>query len=125
MIKRLFITSYLFFFAWVNMIFAWDSPDISCAWLPWCEFWTDSIGWRGNVFLWWDIIIKFITTFIQFIAVIAVISLIFSWIMYLFSMWDDDKLQKIKRWIIYSLIWVFISMSSWAIINILNNITIW
>jgi hypothetical protein len=44
--------------------------------------------------------------------------------MYLLSSWEEEKANKAKKWIIYSLIGVFISVSAWWIINLLNNIKI-
>jgi hypothetical protein len=44
--------------------------------------------------------------------------------MYLLSGWDDEKTKKAKYWIIYSLLWVIISVSAWGIINLINNLKI-
>jgi hypothetical protein len=47
-----------------------------------------------------------------------------AWIMYLVSGWEDEKVKKAKKWIIWSLIWVLISTSAWAIINLVNSFKI-
>lgn len=108
-------------------VFASDNqPPINCAWLPWCkwdsEVAIDASTW-ANIGI--DFIKNIISEFIQLIAVIAVFALIFSGIMYLLSMWEDEKVKRAKNWIIYSLIWVLLSVSAWWIINLLNNFKIW
>jgi len=70
--------------------------------------------------VWWT----FISEMIQYVAVIAVISLMVSGIMYLTSGWQEEKVNKAKSWVIYSLVWVLLSISAWTIIKILNELTI-
>ncbi len=91
-----------------------DAPEIQCKGLPWCKSWWDS--WVENY------LPSFIDFFIQIVAVLAVFALIFSWILYMISAGDDEKTKKAKRWIIWSLIWVFLAFSSWWIIALINNI---
>jgi hypothetical protein len=64
------------------------------------------------------------TVLIYIVAVAAVFGVIFSWILYLISAGEDEKAKKAKNWIIFSLIWVFVSVSAWWIINLLNFIVI-
>ena len=92
-------------------------PDIKCAWLPGCE---DSGNKEGPI----EAIVHLVWLLIQYVAVIAVIALMISGIMYLVSGWEEEKVKKAKTWIIWSLIWVVLSISAWTIINIINNITI-
>ena len=100
-----------------------EAPPINCIWLPWCKW--DNIS---NPEVWDDIWTQFIWALtwytIQFVAVIAVLALIISGIMYLISWWDEEKVKKAKNWIIWSLVAVFLSISAWSIINILNNLQI-
>jgi hypothetical protein len=51
--------------------------------------------------------------------------LILSGMMYLVSWGEEEKVKKAKMWIVWSLVWVFLSVSAWGIINMLNNIKIW
>lgn len=90
-----------------------NEPNLYWAWLPWSD--SDENGMNAITNLIWEII--------QFVAVIAVISLILSGFLYLISWWEEEKVKKAKNWIIWSLVWVFLSISAWWIINILNNIT--
>lgn len=94
---------------WGSSSSSW--PQIQCKWLPGCwKTWIKSY------------LVKIVDYFIQIVVVLAVFALIFSWIIYMTSAWDDDKANRAKRWIIWSLIWVFLASSAWWIIFLLNNI---
>lgn len=105
---------------WMLMIFinnvSAEVPEVPELWLPWDN--KDISKITGDI--WW----KLISTFIEYVAVIAVISLMLSWIMYLLANWEEEKTKKAKNWIIWSLAWVFLSISAWGIINIINNLSI-
>lgn len=121
--KRLVITFILAFLllAWFDFqVFAGSWPEFNCKWLPWCEFWDQA--WDENVLI--DFLSWTIKTFIQYIAIIAVISVMISWIMYLVSWWEEEKINRAKKWIIWSLVWVILSISAWWIINFINQLSI-
>lgn len=65
-----------------------------------------------------------IATLIKYIAVIAVISTMISGLMYLTSAWKEETTKKAKNWIIWSLVWVLLSVSAWFIINLINTVSI-
>lgn len=103
-----------------------NMPSINWIWLPW---------YQGNDILTpaeWDIstnnslewIWNIVWELIKYISVVAVISVMLSWIMYMISWGEEEKIKKAKNWIIWSLVWVFLSISAWWIINIINAITI-
>jgi hypothetical protein len=117
MIKRYIWIFLLLFFSLTNFVYWVASwwPWVHCEGLPWCEEWKN---------VWLSFVSNLISEFIKFIAVMSVFAVIFSWIMYLLSAWDEEKTKKAKNWIIYSLIWVFISVSAWGIIDLLNNLRI-
>ena len=123
MLKKIFITIMLLFFS--SYAYA-AAPSVNCVWLPGC---VDSnimnpTSPRISDNIWIMLISNIIWEVIQYIAVIAVIALIISGIMYLISGWEEDKAKKAKNWIIWSLVWVLVSISAWWIINVLNNIYI-
>ena len=94
------------------------APDIcKWIWIPGCQSGSDkeAVEWFVS---------NIIAELIQYVAVIAVISLMISGIMYLVSGGEEEKTNRAKRWIIWSLVWVFLSVSAWSIINIINNISI-
>jgi len=106
--------------------FADGAPSVNCYGLPGC---VDTVmaepspaSTTNN--LWMVYITKIITQVMQFVAVFAVFSLMISWVYYLISWWEEEKTNKAKTWIIWSLVWVFLSISAWSIIKILNNLII-
>lgn len=135
MIKKIFITFLLIFsFFWLTLnSFAADPgiPTVNCIGLPWCKdsniakpaaaSYDNMVDWGWVVY---SVTSELITMLIKYTAVIAVISVMISWFMYMLSFWDEEKTKKAKSWIIWSLAWVAISISAWWIINIINNIAI-
>jgi hypothetical protein len=126
-IKIIFLSYFLYF---NNYIFAARAPEINCVWLAWCP---DSsitnptkanVSWDFSSNVIWKFTIDFIVTFIQYIAIIAVISLMLWWIMYILSWWEDEKIKKAKSWIIWSAVWVFMSVSAWWIIKFITQLSI-
>lgn len=124
--KKIFLTFLSLFILSYNKVFsAW--PDINCVWLPWC--WDDwsltNPSEATNENIWAQFIDVLISNFIQIVAVFAVFALIISWFMYIISWWDEDKAKKSKKWIIWSLVAVLLSVSAWWIINFINSVQIW
>jgi len=125
--KKPLIIFLLIISSFINIDYLYSaSPDVNCAWLPWCK--SDVIlntSWDSNDgILAVNVLSNFIWEFIQIVAVFAVFALIFSWVFYLISTWDEEKANKAKKWIIWSLVGVFLSISAWWIINFINNINI-
>lgn len=132
MIKKILILiiCYFSFFSFSEASFWWDllggtyrtdsernAPEIKCWWLPWC--WSNDNS--DAVF---NFASKTVSELIKYVAVFAVLALISSWIMYIFSWWEEEKTKKAKNWIIWSLVWIVLSISAWTIINIINNFTV-
>lgn len=88
------------------------TPEINCTWLPWCSNTSDK-----PVF---NFISTLISEGIKYVAVFSVIAIMIAWIFYIVSVWDDEKTKKAKNWILWSLVWVLLSISAWSIINLLN-----
>lgn len=110
----LFLISFCFLF--VTKIFA-SSPWVVCDGLPGCD---SNITWKSFFEFIWNLI----SYWIRYVAVVAVISLVLSWFMYLLSWWEDEKVKKAKKWITWSLVWVLLSVSAWSIINLVNQFNI-
>lgn len=100
----------------VNKVFA--GANLECSSLKWCD--DNPYNSDGPVY----IISEFISQIILYTAVVAVLALMASWILYMLSMWEEEKTKKAKKWIIWSLVWVAVSVSAWFIINSLNNLSI-
>lgn len=126
MIKKICIGVLSWLLITINFVYG-EAPKINCFWLPGCvdknKATPSSATVSNNV--WVELITNIIWQAIMFVAVIAVIALIISWIMYLISWWEEEKTKKAKIWIIWSLAGVFLSISAWFIINLLNNLKIW
>ena len=104
-----------FFLLSLNKVFA--APDFWTwdTWLPWVWNEADVI---------WTVFGAFIVELIKYVAVIAVIALMLSGIMYIVSFWEEEKIKKAKNWIIWSLVGVFLSVSAYTIIWFINKIYI-
>ena len=108
-------------FTWIftEQIFAGSAPDLNCTWLPWCD-WGDDVS--KNVAM--GMVSKIIWELIKYVAAIAVLSLMISWVMYIISWWEEEKVKKAKTAIIWSFAGVFLSISAWSIINLINGFSI-
>ena len=106
MIKKIFF-SLIIFISNINILLAkwpFEIPE----WLP--------ASW------WWDDVIEkvssnIIAEMIKYVAVLAVIALMISWVMYMFSDWEEEKTKKAKSWILWSLTAVVLSISSYYIVT--------
>lgn len=124
-IFQILIASYGTFLLLIQNVFAAgkDAPTINCYGLPGCvdkkiEAPTDPNIDKNNTAIY---IVEIISTMLQYVTVVAVITLMISGVMYLLSGWEEEKVNKAKNWIIWSLVWVLISMSSWFLVSIIND----
>lgn len=124
MFRKIFVICIVFFLEITNSIA--DAPEVNCVWLPGCPGSDRTSPTTPDISsnIWMELVSNIIWQLMQFVAVIAVIALIISGIMYLVSWWAEEKVKKAKTWIMWSLIWVLLSISAWGIINMLNNIKI-
>lgn len=107
-------------FVWLTsyiVTFAAKWPDINCEWLPGCN--TESTTDASVNFIW-----KIVWELIKYVAVVAVIALMWAWIMYITSWWEEEKTKKAKKWITWALVGVFLSISWYFLINAINNANI-
>lgn len=128
MMKKFLLYFLVFSSLWVSIItFAWwNAPEVNCYWLPWCTDSDIEAPWTPwNNFTWIPFLSNLIWEVIKYVSVISVIALMIAWIMYMVSAWEEEKAKKAKSWIIWSLVWVFLSISAWWIINILNLFKLW
>lgn len=122
--KKLFLIFFIFFSSFFIIFSSWYAtntpPSIVCEWLPGCI----STGDGKPVVPKKTLIIEFLAAWawvlIKYVAVIAVISLMWGGVLYMLSWGKEDKMKKAKAWIIWSLVWVFFSVSAWFIINVIN-----
>ena len=104
-------------YVWIGKIHA-AAPTVNCGGLPWC--WENA----NNVDSIYGVIGNIIALMIQYVTVLAVLAVMLWGLMYLLALWDEEKAKKAKNIIIWSLVWVFLSVSAWSIIGIVNNFNI-
>lgn len=116
--KKFWILALSFYYIAITKVYAISAV---CNGLPWCES-QSALGTKTGItghgfftFLW-----NTIGQGIKYIAVISVFSLMGAWVVYITSVGDDGKVEQAKKWITYALIGVLVSVSSWALINLLN-----
>jgi len=111
---------------WVKPTWIQEAPWILWTWLPWWKVEWEKVVLKSSFqdTPLWKAAIDFVITFIKYIAIIAVISLMFWWIMYILSWWEEEKVKKAKSWIIWSIVWVFMSVSAWWIIKFITQLSI-
>lgn len=95
------------------------APEINCGHLPGCNNGT-GLSERATFNILWRVI----ETAIQYTAVIAVIAIMIGGIMYLLSSGDEEKTKKAQKVIVWSLVWVIVSISAYGLINIINHFQI-
>ncbi len=126
---NIFIASFTFFIAWLSNVFAgtaWkETVKINCHGLPWCTDKdianpTPGYVW-GDSNIWWEYILDIIHLMLQYVSVIAVIALMLSGVLYLFSAWEEEKTKKAKSWITWSLLWVGVALSSNFLVTTIIN----
>lgn len=128
-IIKIFIASFGTFLLLLNNVFAapsWkEAVKINCYGLPGCvdkKIEDPSMGYVGDRSnIWWEYLLSIIATMLQYVSVFAVIALMLSWVLYLFSAGEEEKVKKAKNWIIWALVWVIVSMSSWFLVSLVNN----
>lgn len=130
MLKKIIITFFVLLFSWIGSVCLVQAetpaPVVNCIWLPWCTD-TEINNPKPAIIeknIWVDFVWRITSLLIQIVAVFAVFALIFSWVLYLISAWNEEKTNKAKKWIIWSLVWVFLSISAWWIISFINGINI-
>ncbi len=128
-LKKIYYIIFVLLF-YINCVFA----DVNKLKLP--DVWLPDLSKKDEV-LWgfikietisWENALWFITAIvyeaIKYTWVLAIIALIIWWIFYIISFWEPEKTKKAKDIIIYSLVWVVLSISAYAIISIINNLSL-
>lgn len=99
---------------WVTV----DSRVCTESWLPGCN---TTVTSESHIFWFvWNIISKMIL----YVAVFAVLSITGAGVLYMVSLEEESKKNKAKKWILWSVIGLLLSISAWGIVNMVNNLTI-
>jgi len=73
----------------------------------------NQIGWI------WDIVVKLINWMNWFVWIIVILMIIYAWVQILFSAWDQEKLDKAKKSILYIFIWIAVLILNYFILSFL------
>jgi len=73
----------------------------------------NQIGWI------WDIVVQIINWMNSFVWIIVILMIIYAWVQVLFSAWDQEKLDKAKKSILYIFIWIAILILNYFILSFL------
>ncbi len=66
-----------------------------------------------------SIIIQVLNWANWFVWILVILMIIYAWVQVLFSWWDEDKLSKAKKSIIYIIIWIWILVLNYFILTFL------
>lgn len=81
-----------------------------------------SITWEGVGWFWKNIFIKINDYLWVFMVIITWIFLIRWWIRLIIAQWSDEEFNKTNNIIIFSLIWIGVSIGSYLIIRLITNL---
>lgn len=112
------ISSIIYAVIWILLIkFAWKLVE--------------AIYWKYSISLYWTITITKETWFSSmtnmflnfmnwlnwFVAIATIIMIIYAWVKIIFSNWDQEKVKKWYKLIIYAFIWILILVCSYLILT--------
>lgn len=94
--------------------------QVSCN--DWTLLWIFDIKWNScvtdNQISWiWNIVVQIINWANSFVWIIVILMIIYAWIQVLFSWWDEEKLTKAKKSIIYIAIWIALLVLNFFILT--------
>lgn len=120
-----FLATAIYYLLSVHAFAVDSSPRINCYGLPWCPDGNKAVPSAPNVSdnSFTQAIVDTISFVMPYVAIFAIIAVMISWVMYLLSAGDEDKVNRAKKWIIWSLLWVLLSISSWYIISTLGQLS--
>lgn len=117
-----------FFSGWAHAwIFSNDRSDIPYCdtWDCWLEQWIDAVDWVDAVVndrpasQYIQDVVEYI---LWFLALIAVLVIIYSWFVLLTAAWDEDKAKKTKTIILYAIVWLIIIFLAGPIVEFVLDI---
>lgn len=137
MIKKIFLKIFLIL-SIIFWLFVFNSQEIYSAWCEytnWTTIWDflgkckpESVAWKPNdtyeVEKWFkDLVNNWIKNISAVLWIIAVWSLVYSWLLLQFSFWHDEQIKKAKNIFKWTLIWFLCLISaSWIIYIVVNLI---
>lgn len=125
-----FITFSLWFSNQTNAwIFSNDKTVIPiCPWNDcWLEQWVDVvwnswIQWLVTIWTWSEYVQRIIAFALSFLAIVAVILIIYAWFNLLISIWDEEKAKKSKTIIFFAILGLLIIFLAKPITTFVINV---
>lgn len=110
----LLLWSYLNFSYWLSVsVPSVNSPDVVHG------GWGNISGWVSN----WKIIANIVTDYIWIALIVFAMVLLMRWGYDLVvSEWKEEELKKTNNKLIYGLVWIVVSISSYFIMTLLMNL---
>jgi len=71
--------------------------------------------WSLNVKAWSEMIVNIVEWMNSFILVVVTIIIIYAWWLMVTSGWNEENMEKWKKWLFYALLWIFIVAASYTI----------
>lgn len=85
-------------------------------WAFWLEKVQDDLKWHKDTWL-SETVQNFIIYLLWFLALIWVIWCMYWWFQILTAAWNDEKVKKWKKTILYTLLWLFVIWIAWALVS--------
>ncbi len=138
MIKKILLIIALFFsISSLNISFAQDCKysewwDIKTM-ITWCKaktlVWTTSNDFNIDENSWqsWlkTLILEWLKNISTIILVLAILSLVYAWILLQLAWWEDEKVNKAKWLIKWVIIWTLLMISASWIIALIITVIFW
>jgi hypothetical protein len=97
--------------------------DGKCWFIEWInEIWKSNIDWvitKGTAS---DYIQRVVVYLLRFLALVAVIVIIYAWFNILTAAWEDEKVKKSKSMILYAIVGLAIIFLAWPITTFIIGI---
>lgn len=131
--KKLLVLVWIFIailfsnFSFVEAAVVWSESNIEIPYCSWnecsLEEWINKARWEikdiYNDQTKWasDYIQDIIVYLLWFLYFVAVVVIIYAWFNILTAAWDEEKVSKSKKIILFSIIWMVIIFLAWPIAN--------
>ena len=127
----LFLIAIAFILNFYSYTLSLDLPT-NCSWLPWCnlaglEKWANPENWKVEANKIFATLWLILSEWVKFVAVFAVVALMLAGLNLVIGWWlswEEEKVSQAKKWVLWALVWVVLSISAWWIISLLNEFKI-
>lgn len=97
-----------------------NTYSVNCVKANWSIIWSD-IKTCGEITKNVELLVKVLTKINSFVWIFVIFSIIYTWFLLITSRWDEEKLKKAKKNILFISIWITILFASYLIMNFFIN----